>query len=55
MNRQTARVNRLAVRPSATGYHVFTVDADGTSLKQITDGTWNDCDPCWLPNRRRVA
>jgi hypothetical protein len=33
-------------------YHVFTVNADGTHLQQITDGTWNDFDPCWLPNGR---
>ena len=33
-------------------YHVFTVNADGSGLKQITDGTWNDFDPCWLPNGR---
>ena len=33
-------------------YHVFTVNTDGSDLKQITDGTWNDFDPCWLPNGR---
>jgi hypothetical protein len=33
-------------------YHVFKVNADGTNLEQITDGTWNDFDPCWLPNGR---
>lgn len=33
-------------------YHVFTVQADGSSLRQLTDGTWNDFDPCWLPNGR---
>nr|MCU0875013.1 NPCBM/NEW2 domain-containing protein [Pirellulaceae bacterium] len=30
-------------------YHVFTVNLDGTGLQQLTDGTWNDFDPCWLP------
>ena len=31
-------------------YHIFRVDADGSNLEQLTDGTWNDFDPCWLPN-----
>ena len=30
-------------------YHVFKVNADGTGLVQLTDGTWNDFDPRWLP------
>ena len=41
-------------------YHIFTVNIDpstvlragGSDLAQITDGTWNDFDPCWLPNGR---
>jgi len=33
-------------------YHVFKVNVDGSGLKQLTDGTWNDFDPCWLPNGR---
>ncbi len=33
-------------------YHVFTCNADGSDLRQITDGTWNDFDPCFLPNGR---
>jgi hypothetical protein len=33
-------------------YHIFTVNMDGTGLTQLTDGTWNDFDPCWLPNNR---
>ncbi|MEI7903448.1 MAG: hypothetical protein WCK89_24685, partial [bacterium] len=47
-------------------YHIFTVNADGTRLRQLTDGTvnngklgftdssHNDFDPCWLPNGRIV-
>lgn len=31
-------------------YHIFTMNLDGTDLAQITDGSWNDFDPCWLPN-----
>jgi hypothetical protein len=33
-------------------YHLFKVNVDGTGLEQLTDGTWNDFDPCWLPNGR---
>jgi len=35
-------------------YHILKVNIDGTGLKQLTDGTWNDFDPCWLPNGRVV-
>ena len=33
-------------------YHVFRVNVDGTGLEQLTDGTWNDFAPCWLPSGR---
>ena len=33
-------------------FHIFTCKIDGSDLQQITDGTWNDFDPCWLPNGR---
>ena len=33
-------------------FHVFTCNIDGSELRQITDGTWNDFDQCWLPNGR---
>jgi len=33
-------------------YHLFKVNVDGTGLEQLTDGTWNEFDPCWLPNGR---
>ena len=33
-------------------YHIFKVNVDGTNLLQLTDGTFNDFDPCWLPNGR---
>lgn len=35
-------------------YHVFKAGVDGSGLEQLTDGTWNDFDPCWLPNGRIV-
>jgi hypothetical protein len=33
-------------------YHLFRVGADGSGLTQLTDGPWNEFDPCWLPNGR---
>ena len=33
-------------------YHIFKVHVDGSGLEQLTDGTFNDFDPCWLPNGR---
>ena len=33
-------------------YHIFKVNVDGSGLEQITEGTFNDFDPCWLPNGR---
>ena len=35
-----------------TCYHVFTCDLDGSNLRQLTSGPWNEFDPCWLPNGR---
>jgi cytochrome c553 len=35
-----------------TCFHIFEVDADGSNLKQLTDGPYNDFDPCYLPNGR---
>ena len=35
-------------------YHIFRVGADGTGLVQLTDGPWNEFDPCYLPNGRIV-
>ena len=32
------------------GWHLFSVNADGTALRNVTDGRWNDFDPCWMPN-----
>ena len=33
-------------------YNIFKVNVDGSGLTQLTDGTFNDFDPCWLPNGR---
>ncbi|MBP5321395.1 MAG: PD40 domain-containing protein, partial [Kiritimatiellae bacterium] len=37
-----------------TCYHIFTCSIDGTNLRQLTTGCWNEFDPCWLPNGRIV-
>jgi hypothetical protein len=33
-------------------FHVFKVNVDGSNLVQLTDGIWNDFDPCFLPSGR---
>ncbi|MEI6212041.1 MAG: hypothetical protein WCR06_10505 [bacterium] len=33
-------------------WHLFRVSANGTDLRNVTDGPWNDFDPCWMPNGR---
>ena len=35
-------------------YHVFKAGVDGSGLTQLTDGPWNEYDPCFLPNGRIV-
>ncbi len=32
------------------GYHLWTVNVDGSDLKQLTDGEWHDYNACWLPD-----
>lgn len=33
-------------------YHIFRINTDGSHLVQLTDGTENEFDPCWLPDGR---
>jgi len=35
-------------------HHIFKVNADGSGLGQLTDGPFDDFDPCFLPNGRIV-
>jgi len=37
-------------RAAGEGYHVWTVNIDGTDLTQLTDGEWHDYNACWLPD-----
>lgn len=40
------------IQSKKTCFHLFKVDVDGSDLIQLTDGDFNDFDPCWLPNGR---
>lgn len=31
-------------------WHIFSVNLDGSDLAKLTDGIFNDFDPCWLPS-----
>ena len=33
-------------------YHIFEANVDGNGLTQLTDGPWDDFDPCYLPDGR---
>lgn len=35
-------------------WHIFRVNVDGSQLRQLTDGPFNEFDPCVLPNGRVV-
>ncbi len=37
-------------RRQSEGYHLWTVNVDGTDLKQLTEGEWHDYNACWLPD-----
>ncbi|MBI5683652.1 MAG: hypothetical protein HZC54_01095 [Verrucomicrobia bacterium] len=37
---------------SSSTFHVFRANSDGTGLAQLSDGPFNDYDPCFLPNGR---
>ena len=46
------KVGPIHTWPPENVWHVFKVNVDGTDLTQLTEGPWNDFDPCWLPNGR---
>jgi hypothetical protein len=31
-------------------WHIYSVNTDGSNLRQLTSGVFNDFDPCWLPS-----
>ena len=48
------RVSRYREWTEHNTYKIFHVNVDGTNLTQLTDGPWNEFDPCYLPNGRIV-
>lgn len=53
-NRHPTMDSRLGIWDAQSAFHVFRVKVDGSDLRQLTDGSFNDFDPCWLPNGRVV-
>ncbi len=37
-------------RTEDEGYHLWTVNVDGSGLRQLTEGEWHDYNGCWLPD-----
>jgi hypothetical protein len=37
-------------RKEDEGYHLWTVNVDGSGLRQLTEGEWHDYNGCWLPD-----
>ncbi|MDR2761393.1 MAG: hypothetical protein LBB88_02180 [Planctomycetaceae bacterium] len=37
-------------RKKSEPYHLWTIQIDGSNLKQITSGAWHDYNACWLPD-----
>ncbi|UCF16292.1 MAG: discoidin domain-containing protein, partial [Phycisphaerales bacterium] len=44
------RRTNYELRRTVEPIHIFEVGADGTDLRQITDGQWSDLDPTYAPN-----
>ena len=41
----------FSYRPGAEDrYHLYAIQSDGTGLKQLTSGDYDDIEPCWLPD-----
>ncbi len=49
--RRVRHARHYYFRPKST-YHVFQAGADGSNLRQLTDGMWDDYDPFFLPSGR---
>jgi hypothetical protein len=45
-----AKTILFSYRPGGTeNYHLYEIDSDGTALKQLTDGPFDDIEPAYLP------
>ena len=41
----------FSYRPNNTDYYnLYTIQSDGSNLRQITSGVWDDYEACWLPD-----
>ncbi len=41
----------FSYRPAGTDYyHLYEIQSDGTGLKQLTDGPFDDIEPMWMPD-----
>jgi hypothetical protein len=46
-----AHIEDISCHPDETSnYHLYRINVDGTGLTQLTQGTYNNLDPCWLPD-----
>jgi len=41
-------------RGDSPHYHLYTIDADGSGLRQLTSGPYDDIEPTWLPDGRMM-
>lgn len=48
----TANSEHKWIQSKETCFHLFKVNVDGSHLTQLTDGAYNDFNPCWLPGGR---
>ncbi|MFI2078431.1 amidohydrolase family protein [Streptomyces triculaminicus] len=37
------------------GFHIWVLNTDGSGLRQLTDGPWDDRGPSWSPDGRKIA
>ena len=45
----------FSYRPGGTPYyHLYEINVDGSDLRQLTDGPYDDIEPCYLPDGRIV-
>ncbi len=49
---EAGKVGPIHEWPPENVWHIFKVNIDGTGLTQLTEGPWNDFDPCFLPGGR---
>ncbi|MFN8557007.1 MAG: hypothetical protein U0531_06545 [Dehalococcoidia bacterium] len=54
-------ITALKYRANGEGFtydrrrHLYVIDADTGAARQVTEGDWDDIQPCWSPDGRRIA